>query len=194
MTSDASGTIVALATMQQNADGLPEGFEVEGTTSYDFSRFEMSFESPAKRSSVYYANDGGNFGIALVECGTALRHLGHRMETRVSGAEIPVPIEASAASSELSLTVPLAASPEPSDAAVAPVLPRSRRQRRGLEPDGPHRRRAAQSADRGARRHGAGAADGGPDERGGHGDGRARRESCARCRCRNSKSRSAARP
>jgi hypothetical protein len=32
MTSDASGTIVALATMQQNADGLPEGFEVEGTT------------------------------------------------------------------------------------------------------------------------------------------------------------------
>jgi hypothetical protein len=32
MTSDASGTIVALAAMQQNADGLPEGFEVEGTT------------------------------------------------------------------------------------------------------------------------------------------------------------------
>jgi hypothetical protein len=33
-------------------------------------------------------------------------------------ADLPVPIAANAASSELSLTVPLAASPEPSDAAV----------------------------------------------------------------------------
>jgi hypothetical protein len=40
------------------------------------------------------------------------------METRVSGADLPVPIAANAASSELSLTVPLAASPEPSNAAV----------------------------------------------------------------------------
>jgi hypothetical protein len=118
MTSDASGTIVALATMQQNADGLPEGFEVEGTTSYDWTRFEMSFEAPGESFDIRYTNDGGNFGIALSNAELRYDISATGMDTRVSGADLPVPIAANAASSELSLTVPLAASPEPSNAAV----------------------------------------------------------------------------
>jgi hypothetical protein len=118
MTSDASGTIVALATMQQSASGLPEGFEITGTTSYDWSRFEMSFEDPSDAFNVFYANDGGNFGIALSNAELRYDISAEGMVTRVAGSEIPVPVEASAASSALSLTVPLAASATPSDAAV----------------------------------------------------------------------------
>jgi hypothetical protein len=118
MTSTASGTIVALATMQQTTDGLPEGFEVDGTTSYDGSRFEMSFEAPGESFSVYYANDGGNFGIALSNEELRYDISASGMETRVSGADIPVEVAVTATSSELSLTVPLAAAPEPSDAAL----------------------------------------------------------------------------
>jgi hypothetical protein len=89
----------------------------------------MSFEAPSDAFNVYYANDGGSFGIALSNAELRYDISANGMETRVSGSEIPVSVEASAASSELSLTVPLAASATPSDAAVAPVLSRPRRQR-----------------------------------------------------------------
>jgi hypothetical protein len=104
--------------MQQSASGLPEGFEITGNTSYDWSRFEMSFEDPSDAFNVFYANDGGNFGIALSNAELRYDISAESMVTRVAGSEIPVPVEASAASSALSLTVPLAASATPSDAAV----------------------------------------------------------------------------
>jgi hypothetical protein len=118
MNSSASGSIVALAAMQQTTDGLPEGFEVDGSTAYGWSRFELSFEEPGEAFSVYYANDGGNFGIALSNAEFRYDLAAEAMETRVSGSDIPVPVTVSAASSELSLTVPLAASATPSNAAV----------------------------------------------------------------------------
>jgi hypothetical protein len=116
--STASGTFVALAAMQQTSGTLPEGFEIAGSSDYAFSRFELSFESPSDSFNVYYANDGGSFGIALSNDALLYDIFANGMETRVSGSEIPTQIEASAASSELSLTVPLAASATPSDAAL----------------------------------------------------------------------------
>jgi hypothetical protein len=118
MQSTASGTIVALSAMQQSAEGLPDGFDLAGTTEYAWSRFEMSFETPSDAFDLYYANDGGNFGIALSNAELRYDIAANGMVTRVSGTEIPVSVEASAASSELSLTVPLAASATPADAAV----------------------------------------------------------------------------
>jgi hypothetical protein len=104
---DASGTIVALATMQQSTTGLPEGFEITGTTSYDWSRFEFSFEDSSNAFSLFYANDGGDFGVALSNAELRYDIAAEGIVTRVAGSEIPVPVEASAASSELSLTIPL---------------------------------------------------------------------------------------
>jgi len=118
MTSDASGTVVALATMQQSTTGLPDGFEITGTTSYDWSRFEFSFEDSSDAFSLFYANEGGDFGVALSNAELRYDIAAEGIVTRVAGSEIPVPVEASAESSELSLTVPLAASATPSDAAI----------------------------------------------------------------------------
>jgi hypothetical protein len=117
MTSDASGTIVALATMQQNADGLPEGSRSKARRPMTGPGSRCPSRRPAK-AFIRYTNDGGNFGIALSNAELRYDISATGMDTRVSGADIPVPIAANAASSELSLTVPLAASPEPSNAAV----------------------------------------------------------------------------
>lgn len=118
VTSEAAGTIVALASMQQSAEGLPEGFEISGTSTYDWSRFELSFEDPTQAFNVFYANNGGNFGVALSNAELRYDIAAEGMETRVSGTDIPVPVEVSATASELSLTVPLAAAATPSDAAL----------------------------------------------------------------------------
>lgn len=118
LTSEASGTVVALAAMQQSAEGLPEGFDVAGTTAYDWSRFEMSFEDPTQAFNVYYANGGGTAGVALSNAELRYDISATGMETRVSGTELPARIEVSAAASELSLTIPLAAAPTPSTAAM----------------------------------------------------------------------------
>ncbi len=118
MNSEASGSIVALAAMQQANEGLPEGFEIAGNSTYGFSRFEMSFEEPSQAFNIFYANDGGNLGVALSNEALIYDISAQGMETRVSASDLPVPIAASAASSELSLTIPLAASPTPSTAAV----------------------------------------------------------------------------
>jgi hypothetical protein len=118
MNSQASGSIVALAAMQQATDGLPDGFAVDGTTDYAWSRLELSFDSPSDAFNLFYGNEGGRFGIALSNAELQYDIAATGMQTRVSGSEIPVQVEASAASSELSLTVPLAASATPSDAGV----------------------------------------------------------------------------
>ena len=69
-------------------------------------------------SACFTANEGGDFGVALSNAELRYDIAAEGIVTRVAGSEIPVPVEASAASSELSLTVPLAASATPSDAAI----------------------------------------------------------------------------
>ncbi len=118
MTSAASGTIVALATLQQTADGLPEGFELDATTAHDGIRFDMSFDSPEEDFDLSYANAGGTFGIGFSEEALGYAISAEDIEMEVSGSDIPVPVSATASGSELSLTIPLAAQPEPSEAAV----------------------------------------------------------------------------
>ncbi|MDG4646820.1 DUF2125 domain-containing protein [Roseibacterium sp. SDUM158017] len=118
MSSTSSGTIVALATLPQSAKGLPEDFEVAGSVSYDWTRFDVSFDSPADSFAAAYSNEGGEFGIELSNEALAYDISATGIEARVSGSEIPVAVAVSAASSELSLSLPLAASPELSEASV----------------------------------------------------------------------------
>jgi hypothetical protein len=119
MRSDAEGMVVALTTIQQTTlDGLPPGFEIEASSDYAWSRFDISFDSPDETFDMSYSNEGGAFGFAF--SGSSLRYdiAAEGMQTRISGSEIPMPVEVSASSSELSLTVPLAASATPSEAAI----------------------------------------------------------------------------
>jgi hypothetical protein len=118
MTSTASGTLVALATLQQASDGLPDGFELDTMTDYDGIRFDMSLDSPEAVFALSYANAGGTFGLAFSEAALRYDISAEDIEMEVSGSDIPVPVAASAAGSELSLAIPLAARPEPSEAAV----------------------------------------------------------------------------
>jgi hypothetical protein len=78
MKSTASGTIVALAAMQQTTDGCPKGSRSTARPTMRGPGSRCPSKRPSDAFNLYYANDGGNFGIALVECGAALRHRGHR--------------------------------------------------------------------------------------------------------------------
>jgi hypothetical protein len=117
-TSEATGTIVALATLQQSAQGFPPGFEVEGTSAYAFARFDMTFDSPSDAFAASYANEGGAFAVALSERAMRYEISARGIDVSVEGQDLPVPVSVSAVSSELMLDLPLAAAPEPSEAAV----------------------------------------------------------------------------
>ncbi|MCU4652435.1 DUF2125 domain-containing protein [Roseibacterium sp. SDUM158016] len=116
--SEATGTMVALATLQQTTQGLPPGFDIAGSTTYAWSRLEMAFDSPSDTFDAFYSNEGGSFGIGLSADALSYDISAQAMETRVSGSEIPVPVQVTAASGALSLQIPLSAQPEPSSAAV----------------------------------------------------------------------------
>lgn len=116
--SNASGTIVPLATIQQSTTGLPEGTEIDTSNTYAWSRVAMSFESATDSFRADYANEGGSFALAFSEEALVYDISAREISFETLGSEIPVPVTATASSSEVSLTVPLAASPEPSQASL----------------------------------------------------------------------------
>jgi hypothetical protein len=66
----------------------PKGSRSTARPTYDWSRFEMSFEAPATFQRLL-RNDGGNFGIALSNEELRYDISASGMETRVSGATFP---------------------------------------------------------------------------------------------------------
>lgn len=117
LATEASGSGGALAAMQQARDRLPEGAEMRGTSTYGFSQVEIAARDPEGGFDASFANEGGSFGFALTGDRMAYDISATGSRTRVTGGDIPVPVEIAVASSALSLSVPLTASDTPSDAA-----------------------------------------------------------------------------
>jgi hypothetical protein len=119
LSSEAEGSVVALTTIQQTTKGgMPPGFEIDASSSYGSSRIDVSFDSPTDDFELAYRNEGGSFGVGFSEQSLSYEIATRESVSRTSGSEIPFPVEVSSASSELALTIPLAASEAPSDAAL----------------------------------------------------------------------------
>ncbi len=111
----SAGTILSLAALNQLEGQVPPGLELSGTTSYDGVAFEMAFEDPSENFAVAYSNDGGRIGFDFSETSLSYDIAATGMRTRISAADLPVPIDVSVGSSELQFRVPLAADDAPQD-------------------------------------------------------------------------------
>jgi len=119
MTSSGSGNMAAIAAMQQMPEaGMPDGFDVSADLTYAWARFEIDFESPSDAFDLSYVNEGGTMTFALSKDAFDYGVTAQGIATSIAGTEMPVPVQASAAASELAFSVPLAASPTPSDASL----------------------------------------------------------------------------
>jgi hypothetical protein len=120
LNSVAAGSIGSLAMAgQASATGaLPEDFDISGTTDYERFMLEVAFEDRGDSFDMFYANGGGRLGAAVsgeeISYDIAVRD----MRTRISGSQIPFPIDVAVGQSELTLAAPLAASDTPEDAAL----------------------------------------------------------------------------
>jgi len=113
--SVSSGTVLSLGSFDQFSGNMPEGFELSGTTTYGSIGFEMQYMDPDDSFEAVYSNTGGSIGATVSSEMITYDIAATGMNTRVSGSEIPVPVEISLGSSELSMAIPLAASDEPQD-------------------------------------------------------------------------------
>jgi hypothetical protein len=118
LATEASGARGALAAMQRAQDRLPEGAEIRGTATYGFSQLEIAVDDPEADFDASFANEGGSFGFSLSDDRLVYDIAATGARLRMTGGEIPVPVEIGSASSALSLSVPLAASDTPSDASL----------------------------------------------------------------------------
>jgi len=109
LSSESSGSMVALSAMQQDAGGLPDGYDVAGDVAYDWLRLDVSFDDTEQSFSTSYTNEGGAFGIALSNDEIRFSDIAEQAEVQVSASESPVPVQYSAASTELVLAIPLSA-------------------------------------------------------------------------------------
>jgi hypothetical protein len=118
LTSTGSGNLPPMSSIQQSPDEFPEGFAIETSNTYGFSRFSMTIDIPDQSGQLNYGNEGGSFGFAMSEEELTYDVSAQGIEFDFTGSDIPVPVAVSAASSEVSLVVPLAARPEPSQASL----------------------------------------------------------------------------
>jgi hypothetical protein len=114
----SSGTIIALAALNQASDVLPEGLELTGTTSYESLAFEFEFVDVGEQFAMTYSNAGGSFGFGISDTEVSYDIAGQGMEMEISAADVPIPIEVSVASSEFFFAIPLAAGDDPQDVSL----------------------------------------------------------------------------
>jgi len=113
--SVSSGTVLALGGFDQFADNVPEDFDLSGTTTYDSLGFEMLFLTSSDTFEAIYSNTGGSIEATISPEMVTFDIMGTGMSTRVSGSEIPVPVDISIGRTELSMAIPLAAGDDPQD-------------------------------------------------------------------------------
>ncbi len=110
VTSSSSGSIMALTNFDPVNQGIPEGFEATGQATYASIGMEFLFDFEGDTAQGSYTNTGGSIGVGFTPERITYDIAANGMQTQISGSEIPVPIEISARSTELSFEIPLAAS------------------------------------------------------------------------------------
>ncbi|MBY6202955.1 DUF2125 domain-containing protein [Maritalea mobilis] len=120
MSTTGSGSVTALtmASQASTMEALPEGFDIAGAVEYGRFMLEFAFEDRGDSFDLFYSNAGGRLATALTTEEISYDIAVRDMETRIAGSEMPFPVAVSAASGELGLTAPLAASDTPEDAAL----------------------------------------------------------------------------
>ncbi|AHM03271.1 hypothetical protein roselon_00861 [Roseibacterium elongatum DSM 19469] len=118
--STADGAVGALALAgQAGATGaLPEGFDISGDIAYARFLMDIAFDDGSGVFDMSYVNGGGRFATTLSQGALGYDIATRDMTTRISGSEIPIPIDLSVGAAEISLTAPLSASEQPQDAAL----------------------------------------------------------------------------
>ncbi len=114
----SAGTFLSLAALNQMTDGLPEGLELTGTTTYDSFALEFQFEDVGELFAVAYANEGGSIGFGFNDSAISYDIAAQGMNTQIAAADLPVPVEVSVESSEIAFAIPLAAGDTPQDVSV----------------------------------------------------------------------------
>lgn len=118
MEATSEGTLLSLGTLNQAQGALPEGYDLSGTTTYASFGLEMQFDMPGEAFAAFYTNDGGTIGAAISTEAISYDIAASGANMTMTGSDIPVPIAVSVGSSELALSVPLAASDTPQDMGV----------------------------------------------------------------------------
>ncbi|MBF9044558.1 DUF2125 domain-containing protein [Rhodobacterales bacterium HKCCE4037] len=111
----SSGTLLSLAAMNQGAGTIPEGFELNGSTSYESFAMEFQFEDTGDMFAFEYGNDGGSIGFGFNEAEVSYDIAGRGMQTEIRVADLPIPVQVATDATEISLAIPLAAGEEPQD-------------------------------------------------------------------------------
>lgn len=120
--STSSGSVLSMAALNQGATTVPPGFELDGTLSYASVAMELSFEDPFQNFTAVYSNTGGSLGMAFSEAAIGYDITSTGMQTRVTGSDIPVPVEVALASSAIAFDIPLQPADAPQDVAVRVAL------------------------------------------------------------------------
>lgn len=118
MQATSAGTLLSLTNMNQLEGTLPEGFELSGTTTYGPMGLEMRLNAPDEGFEAVYSNDGGTIGASVSPDAITYDIAASGARAMITGVEIPVPVEVSVGSSELVLSIPMAASDTPQDMAL----------------------------------------------------------------------------
>ncbi|MEM7720762.1 MAG: DUF2125 domain-containing protein [Pseudomonadota bacterium] len=95
---------------------FPEDVAVSGSMDYGRVRSELNFVDTFQRIDLDYTNDGGRFAVGLSEDEFTYSFANTAPSVRAEGTDLPFPIEASAASTEFLIRLPLAATGEPAPA------------------------------------------------------------------------------
>ncbi|MEJ6391098.1 DUF2125 domain-containing protein [Gymnodinialimonas ulvae] len=111
----SAGTFLSLAALSEADGALPDGLDLNGTTSYDSFALEFEFVDVDEQFAITYTNAGGRLGFGMSETEISYEIAGQGMQTRISAMDLPVPIDLSVASSEATIAVPLSAGDAPQD-------------------------------------------------------------------------------
>lgn len=113
--TSSSGALASLAPPASGEDYTLEGLELSIAMTYDAFAMELAFEESTEAFSVLYSNDGGNFGFDLSGDAMDYTVAASGASARITGTELPVPVEISVGSSEIAFSLPLSASDTPQD-------------------------------------------------------------------------------
>lgn len=115
MQATSEGTLLSLASLNELDGALPEGIQIAGSTTYGPFGFEMMFEEPGESFTLLYSNDGGSVGASVSSEMLTYDIAATGANARFVSGEFPVPMELSVGSSEIVLSMPLAAADDPQD-------------------------------------------------------------------------------
>lgn len=114
--SEASGAVTSLAALAPVAGAsaaLPEGTSITTSLDYGSVRAEFDFEEGFEQVEALYNNAGGSFAFTIGSEEFLYAFETAQPSFTLSGTDLPLPVEVSAASSAFSVAMPLAASDNP---------------------------------------------------------------------------------